>query len=610
MSTGMRLGPGSHYREDVGSERAFLAEFRQEATNWAAYAAIAGALLFLVFLAVAWLSERHTVAALVIRAFLVAFLLSVAVTLWWRKGVSVDNYVAIAGFASAVALGGTVLLQALPGGGSQAVAVQASPAIMFGLFLHYAFLRLPLRVSASIGWSVGAAAVMWAPMVTGGSETVRNAVYLSFANIFGMVICRLIESRERELFHQRRQAEAARIEARERQGAAEEANRQKTRLIAAVSHDLRQPMTAAVAHLDVLQLRLERGDHKGACLQAAKAQAAVAVLGTTLDHLLTAARYDSGTEALRVELTELAPLLKELHEAFAPEAAARGIELRIRLPRDRVLLDTDRRSIHRVMSNLISNAIKFTDRRPDRHGGVLVTARLKGRVCRLDIVDTGIGIQPEDVEEIWKPYVQLNNVERDRERGLGLGLYLVQRIVEQLPGHAVGMRSKPGRGSRFTLTVPGCRLDGGREAAPLVVGPVARADVSPLIGAYVMLLEDDLDARVSLATLLGEWGVLVDSGATLGQLFDGDSEPERLVDAIVCDYRLAAGVTGIDAIASIRNRLGYAPHAVLITGEADIAPLRKMVGPSTAVLHKPFSSDVLAGLLLDAVRAMRQMEEG
>jgi signal transduction histidine kinase len=610
MVIGMRLGPAAEFREGAGCEKAFLAEFRGAAMNWAAYAAMAGALLFFVFLGVAWLSERHTLAALVIRGLLVAFLITVAVSLWLRKWVSVDSYVAVAGSASAVALGGTVLLLVLPGSGSQAVAVQASPAIMFGLFLHYSFLRLPLPVSAAIGWTVGVAAVMWAPMVIGGSEVVRNAVYLSFANIFGMIICRLIESRERELFFQRRQSEAARVEARERQVAAEEANRQKTRLIAAVSHDLRQPMSAAVAHLDVLHLRLERGDLEGAGLQAAKAQAAVAVLGTTLDHLLTAARYDSGTEALRVELTELAPLLKDLYEAFAPEAAERGIDLRVRMPRDRVLLDTDRRSIHRVLSNLISNAIKFTDRRPDRRGGVLVTARLKGRVCRLEIVDTGIGIQPEDADEIWKPYVQLNNVERDRERGLGLGLYLVQRIVEQLPGHAVGMRSKPGRGSRFTLTVPGCRLDGSGEAAPPVVGPVVRADVSQLFGAYVMILEDDLDARVSLGMLLGEWGLLVDSGATLGQLFDGDAEPERLVDAIVCDYRLAAGVNGIDAIASIRNRLGYAPHAVLITGEADIAPLREMVGPNTTVLHKPFSSDALAGLLLDAVRAMRQMEEG
>jgi signal transduction histidine kinase len=566
--------------------------------------------MYLAILAVVRFTEPYLPIVIWIRIAIAIVLSCIAWILFCRPAVARAQYVWLAGTASVLGLGGVIVLFMLPHSADPIPVVRASPSFIFGLFLHYAFLRLPVPVAAGIGWSLSLGALIWVPLVTGGSELLRTAIFLLFANIFGMVICRLIESRERELFHQRRQAEAARIEARERQGAAEEANRQKTRLIAAVSHDLRQPMTAAVAHLDVLQLRLERGDHKGACLQAAKAQAAVAVLGTTLDHLLTAARYDSGTEALRVELTELAPLLKELHEAFAPEAAARGIELRIRLPRDRVLLDTDRRSIHRVMSNLISNAIKFTDRRPDRHGGVLVTARLKGRVCRLDIVDTGIGIQPEDVEEIWKPYVQLNNVERDRERGLGLGLYLVQRIVEQLPGHAVGMRSKPGRGSRFTLTVPGCRLDGGREAAPLVVGPVARADVSPLIGAYVMLLEDDLDARVSLATLLGEWGVLVDSGATLGQLFDGDSEPERLVDAIVCDYRLAAGVTGIDAIASIRNRLGYAPHAVLITGEADIAPLRKMVGPSTAVLHKPFSSDVLAGLLLDAVRAMRQMEEG
>jgi CheY-like chemotaxis protein len=135
-------------------------------------------------------------------------------------------------------------------------------------------------------------------------------------------------------------------------------------------------------------------------------------------------------------------------------------------------------------------------------------------------------------------------------------------------------------------------------------------DVSDLRGAYVLLLEDDRDTRLSIAELLCEWGVLVTAASTVSELATIDVEGERSIDAIVCDFRLAGGVTGIDAIAGLRARLGYAPHGVLITGVPDIAPLRARAGPETTVLHKPFTPEALAQPLLRAVRAMRMLEQG
>ena len=480
---------------------------------------------------------------------------------------------------------------------------------MIGVFVLYAFLRLPVRVSASIGIASCAAAIAFAPTSGDGSATLRTIVYAIAANALGVFISQLIEKRERELFLQRRMAESARQAANERQAIAEEADRQKTRLIAAVSHDLRQPMTAAFAYLDVLRARLSRDDLGGARAPAEKVQSALAMLGSTLDHLLTAARYDSGTEALDIKVVELRPLLNDLYEAYVPEAEKRGIELRVRLPRQIPLLRTDAKSIHRVLGNLISNAIKFTDRRDDG-GGVLVAARFRGDRCRIDVFDTGIGISPESAAEIWKPYVQLNNVERDRERGLGLGLFLVQRIVEQLPEHSIEMESRPGRGSRFTITVPATRLDPPSHRPPPEPPPSTVLDLSPLVGASVLVLEDDRDTRLSLVELLDEWRIDVTAAATITELVARHADSERLVDAIVCDYRLAAGTNGIDAIDGLRRRLGYAPHAVLITGEPDIAPLRARAGVDTTVLHKPFAPEALARPLLRAVRAARAREEG
>ena len=567
-------------------------------------------MLYASFIAIAWLLELHTTGALVIRGALAAMLAVVAYCIWTRSGVSPRNYVPVAAVTSAITLGGTVLLLTLRDGDMQAVAVQASPAIMFGLFLHYAFLRLPLKVSATIGWSVSAAAVFWAPAVTGGSEMLRNAVYLSFANVFGMVISRLGENRERELFYRRREAESARVMAREQQAAAEEANAQKTRLIAAVSHDLRQPMTAAISYLEVARARLRASDAHDALEPAEKAQAAVSMLGTTLDHLLTAARYDSGTEALNIELVELGPLLRGIHDAYIDEAEKRGVRLRVRLPRERMLLTTDLHSLHRVIGNLVSNAIKFTDARDTGRGGVLIAARMHRGRCRIHVIDTGIGIDEAQLQEVWKPYVQLNNTERDRERGLGLGLYLVQRIVQQLPGHSVSVRSRPGHGSRFTLTMAASMFDRSAVRRPATRSETAPLDLTPLRGAYVLVLEDDRDTRLSIVALLRQWDVLPTACSTVAEMLSIAAESDRLVDAIVCDYRLAGGENGIDAIARLRDRLGYARHAVLVTGEPDIAPLRARAGPQTTVLHKPFTPESFATPLLRAVHAARVLEEG
>ncbi len=286
--------------------------------------------------------------------------------------------------------------------------------------------------------------------------------------------------------------------------------------------------------------------------------------------------------------------------------------MKFRLPKESFVLQTDQRSLRRILGNLLSNAIKFSEHHPDRESVVLVAARMRGDRCRIDVIDRGIGIEAESQAEIWKPYVQLNNVERDRARGLGLGLFLVQRIVEQLPGHSIEMASTPGRGSRFTLYVPGFQVKAGSDpVVPSATEPVRTpVDLAPLRGAYVLLLEDDRDARLSITLLLTEWGMLVAAGATLQQVLQEHDESERLVDAIVCDYRLGGRMNGIDAIETMRSRLGYSPHAVMVTGEPDIAPLRARVGPDTTVLHKPFAPEALAVPLIAAVSAARLREEG
>ncbi len=593
---------------DRDDEATFLREFRRGALTAAFYAAALAALSYTLFLFVAVLTEDFSWAAVWVRILLIACLGTVAIVIRATPSFATESYPLVVGSASVVAIGGAVVLLAMGASGSRTPEEGASPALVFGLFLHYTLLRLPLRWAVVIGGGVSVANTLWgAPMVVGGNEEARTILYLLMANMVGILTCSSIELRERALFTQRRRAEAAQAEVERRARAAEEAHQEKTRLLAAVSHDLRQPMVAAVFQLSALRSGLEKGDLPRATQQAARLEESIDTLGATLDHLLTAARYDSGTEPIRIGLVELNPLLRKLEQAFASDAAAKGIELRVRIPEGSLLVTSDAMTLWRVLLNLVSNAVKFTHSEGRRGRGVLVRVRVRDGVCRIVVADTGEGIAPQFLQEIWQPYFQVANAERNRERGLGLGLFLVRRALDHLPNHQLTLRSKPKRGSRFTLTLPGdWSLQAETVDAPKQ-GEMAEG-VEELRGAYLMLIEDDRDARRAIEELFAEWGAVFSSGASVAEALKDDESATRLVDAVVSDYRLPGGRDGIDSIIDLRRHLGLDVPAVIITGESDLASIRRRAPENVSVLQKPFSVADFARPIVEAVRAARRRE--
>jgi two-component system, sensor histidine kinase len=242
---------------------------------------------------------------------------------------------------------------------------------------------------------------------------------------------------------------------------------------------------------------------------------------------------------------------------------------------------------------------------------VLIAASVRGGACRIEVIDTGIGISPEKIDEIWLPYHQLNSDQQDRTSGLGLGLFLVRRIVEKLPGHKISITSRLGRGTRFTLTIP---------YEPDTTGSVKAfqpwttehrlkdAAFESLKGAYVLLLEDDREARVAISDLLEDWGVIVSSGPSMETLKASYDGSDRIVDAVVSDYALQSGLNGLDAFESIDAWLGYSPKRVLITGADLTGNPRILASPSVTVLRKPFAPSALAVQLLAAVDSNRRLE--
>lgn len=488
--------------------------------------------------------------------------------------------------------------------------VSVAPGALFNIFWIYTMLRLPAKLAAIIALLFVVVVLSFSFYAAPFPVVFRQAMYYFVALVSGHVMSTLTERRERTLFLQRRLLISAKKSAEEALEKVEEARREKERLIAAINHDLRQPMTAAVMHLDVLQRNVERRDFVGVADQSRKARAAIDLLGGSLDHVLNAADDERAPENFHLEHVDVSLVLRTLLDTYSPQAERLGLRCRIRLPAAPLFVLSNRQSLFRVLGNLVTNALKFTPASADGTNGVLITASVRRGACRIEVIDTGIGISSEKTDEIWLPYHQLNSSQQDRLNGLGLGLFLVRRIVEKLPGHQISVRSRLGRGTRFTVTIPcGTETNESVEAMkPAVDDRLDEAALEPLSGAYVLLLEDDREARVAISELLEEWGVIVASGSNIETLKAAHDDAERMVDAIVSDYSLQSGLNGLDAFDTIDTWLGYSPTRVLITGEDLTETPRILASPSVTVLRKPFSPSALASHLLAAVDSSKRLE--
>jgi len=592
---------------DADDDALFMPEFRRAGLLGAQYASAATAVLLLFFMTVPALSNQYTAGAVGIRGAMLSVLTVIFLVLRLRPVFSVSHYVSMVGGTSALMLLGLAALMATPGFDSVSSNFSPIPAMFLGLFLNYAFLRLPLWTVSALCWAFSISVVVAVPQGFAGAGQFRLMLYLVALNVLGMLLSRSIESRERALFTERRRAESAETEARERARAAEDAHTEKTRLLAAVSHDLRQPIMAASTHLSVLRNKLDKGELAQAHEQLGHVRESVGMLGSTLDHLLTAARYDSGNEPIRIEAVELGPVLVQIRRTFEPEAGRKGLELRVRLPAQRVVVTSDATALWRVLMNLVSNAIKFTESEGRTGRGVVVKARVRGAGCRIDVVDTGVGISSEHMDAIWQAYFQVQNAERSRARGLGLGLFLVRRALDQLPTHDLRWRSRPGRGSRFTLLLPGAHLSDPGVVVRHAL-PVGADALSQLRGAYVLLLEDDREARRAIEDLLDDWGVVHASGATLEELIPEVEAAGRTPDVLVTDFRLPGQLSGAACVQELRRLIGETVPAVIVTGESDLASVRAVMPPDTALLQKPFEEAAFALPLLEAVMRARRAE--
>ncbi len=351
---------------------------------------------------------------------------------------------------------------------------------------------------------------------------------------------------------------------------------EKTRFFASASHDLRQPMHAIALFGAVLDKKLAGQD---AHVHAQRLMGAVHSLGHSLDTLLDVSRLDAGVVQVQSAPVSLNTVFQRLHGLFAGAAEERGLQLRIRATGQWVR--TDAGLLERLLGNLIDNAIKYTP-----EGGVLVVARRRAGRCWIEVVDTGVGIAPEHAERVFEEFYQINNPNRDRTRGLGIGLSIVRRLARLLD-HPVHLRSRPGKGTRFRVEVP---VTDERTPVPAPADAATSSEPPRALPARVLLIDDEADIGAAVEAFLSSWGVqltTVTDEATAATALTLAKAQGKPFDTLICDYRLAEGADGLEVALRLRQALDPGLPLLLITGDTAPQRLQRVREAQVPVLFKP-----------------------
>jgi signal transduction histidine kinase/CheY-like chemotaxis protein len=347
------------------------------------------------------------------------------------------------------------------------------------------------------------------------------------------------------------------------------ANAEKSRFLAAASHDLRQPLHSITLLVALLSRRAATPDIS---TLAERLDASVSGMHSTLDALLDLSSLDAGAEVPKIEALAIGDLLARVAQDLRPDATERGLALRVHP--STLWVSSDATMLRRMVQNLVTNAIRYTP-----HGGVLLGARPRGDQVSIEVWDTGIGIAPEQHEAIFHEFVQLRNPGRDRSKGVGLGLSIVRRLASLL-GAQIVLTSRPGHGSVFRLRLPRVTLN------YAVSDPASAANRSDASGLFVVVIDDDEAVRFSMMALLSELGCRVVTAASSQEALTELTQHLRMPDAAIVDYRLGCE-TGHAATAALRRGIDEQLPVALITGDLVVPDYPHAGVPAPVIMRKP-----------------------
>ncbi len=359
----------------------------------------------------------------------------------------------------------------------------------------------------------------------------------------------------------RREMEVALLAAKQ---VAEEASRSKTTFLAAISHDLQQPLNAARLLLGAFTQERLSSSGKGLLDRIEGAlEAAEEMLGDFLD----VARLEGGGITPRVTDVDLVPLLTQLEAEYGPQAKRRGLRLRVR--RSPATIMTDSHLFQRILRNLLANSIRYTER-----GSILIGCRYRAGKLRIEVWDTGIGIPAAQIDEVFKPFHRANAT---GESGSGLGLTIAQNMAEML-GHTLSVKSVEGKGTVFSIDVArGQRADS---------SPTPPAGFSMLAGTTILIIDDDRSSRDGLAAVLRTWGCAPLAAANVAEAALLRSSRPNLA---IIDYHLGENLTGLDAINTLWPNPRGRPPVLIVSANSSPSIIDHIRNCGYEFLAKPIN---------------------
>jgi signal transduction histidine kinase/CheY-like chemotaxis protein len=353
--------------------------------------------------------------------------------------------------------------------------------------------------------------------------------------------------------------------------AAEQASIAKSRFLASASHDLRQPVHAIGMFMGALRghqlpkQSLELIDH---------IDASIGALDELFTSLLDISRLDAGVTVTKPYAMPVQPLLDRICRDVSAEATAKG--LKVRCLRSAAVIRSDPVLLERILRNIVVNAVRYTER-----GGIVIGARRRAGRLSIEVWDTGPGIARGQREAIFQEFYQLSNPDRDRAKGLGLGLAIVRRLSDIL-GHPVSVDSRLGHGSVFRVSAPIAQ-------EPAISAARAETVLASLRTGFIVAIDDEAAVRVAMGQLLRGWGHLVVVAAGEAEAMAALADHPRKPDLIICDYRLQDGENGLDVIRRLQAEYNEEIPALLVTGDTAPERIREAESSGYPLLHKPLS---------------------
>jgi PAS domain S-box-containing protein len=367
---------------------------------------------------------------------------------------------------------------------------------------------------------------------------------------------------------------------------AEAADRAKSVFLAAASHDLRQPIHALGLFLTALRSMAQTPAIPSSELVdiCHRMQSSLDSLGQLLNMLLDVSRLDANAVQIVREPTELAALLDELGQEFAPLAREKGLQLRVACTD--LWVDTDPTVLRRILANLLSNAVRYTPR-----GRVLLGCRRRGSEVEIQVWDSGIGIAPEQREAIFEEFYQVgqSTAQHHEAHGLGLGLPIVRRSAHLLQA-PLDLCSQPGLGSMFSIRLPRCEAPVRTPQPEPALHPSAH-------GLGVLVIDDDAQVLGAMQRVLSVWGHRAFCAASADEaVIMAITHPDQ-IHLLLSDYRLGATVTAVDAIRAVQACLPHPVPTYILTGDTSPQRIHEASLLGFPLLHKPLQAAVLRGIL-------------